>query len=71
MDFRLPGADGISLMRQLKASPEVAAIPIIMMTADARRETVKNSIDAGASDFLVKPFTRQSLRSKIESVFNR
>jgi len=71
MDFRLPGTDGISLTRQLKASPEVAAIPIIVMTSDSRRETVKSSIDAGAADFLVKPFTRQSLQSKIESVLMR
>jgi CheY-like chemotaxis protein len=71
MDLRLPGTDGIALTRQLKASPEVAAIPIIMMTADSRRETVKSSIDAGAADFLVKPFTRQSLQSKIEGVLIR
>lgn len=71
MDFRLPGTDGISLTRQLKASPDLAAIPIIMMTTDSRRETVQGSIDAGAGNFLVKPFTRQSLQSKIDSTLIR
>jgi CheY-like chemotaxis protein len=71
MDLRMPGTDGISLTRQLKGSTEAAGIPIIIMTADARRETVRSSIDAGATDFLLKPFTRQSLQFKIDSILVR
>jgi CheY-like chemotaxis protein len=71
MDVCLPGLDGISLTRLLKASAHLAAIPVIMMTGDSRRETVASSIDAGAAAFVVKPFTRQSLKKKLDEVLAR
>jgi len=71
MDLRLPGIDGVTLTRRLKATPHCARIPIIMMSGDARGETLRNSIEAGASDFVVKPFTTEALTSKIEHVLSR
>lgn len=66
MDVRLPGQDGVSLTLQLKAaSPRPASIPILMLTGDARRETLVSSIEAGAAGFIVKPFTRDALIEKI------
>lgn len=69
MDIRLPlpGLDGLALTRQLKAAPRRRSIPVIMMTGDARRETVMLSMEAGAASFVVKPFDRQSLLAKIEA----
>jgi CheY-like chemotaxis protein len=66
MDVQLPGLDGVSLTQQLKAVPHLASIPIIMMTGDARRETLTSSIEAGAVGFIVKPFTREALISKLD-----
>lgn len=71
MDIRMPGTDGVTLTRQLKATPALRNVPVIMMTGDARRETVYVSMDAGAAEFVVKPFSRESLTSKLEKVLPR
>lgn len=71
MDIRLPGMDGLALTRHLKANKHLAGIPVIMMTGDARRETLLAAMEAGAAEFVVKPFTRESLTGKIEKVFLR
>jgi PleD family two-component response regulator len=68
MDVRLPGADGVDLVGRLKAMPEFATIPVVMMAGDSRRETVLSSIKAGASNFVVKPFTREELTAKLREV---
>jgi DNA-binding response OmpR family regulator len=68
MDVGLPGLDGVSLTRRLKALPSLAGIPIIMITGDSRRETVKGSMEAGAADFVIKPFTRESVTAKLRKV---
>ena len=66
MDVRLPGLDGVSLTTRLKASPQLATIPVIIMTGHARKETLESSIAAGAVAFVVKPFTRELLTAKLE-----
>jgi CheY-like chemotaxis protein len=71
MDVRLPGMDGVSLTQYLKATPHLANIPIIMMTGDSRHETLKKSVHAGASDFLAKPFTRETLMEKLQTALVR
>jgi CheY-like chemotaxis protein len=71
MDIRLPGIDGLALTRRLKATPHLAGIPVIMMTGDARRETLMGSVDAGAAAFVVKPFTRESLLAHLGQVLSR
>ncbi|HEY4339000.1 MAG TPA: response regulator [Steroidobacteraceae bacterium] len=68
MDIRLTDSDGVTLTRQLKASPHIAHIPIILMTGDSRREQLISSIEAGAADFIAKPFTIGVLRAKLEKV---
>jgi CheY-like chemotaxis protein len=71
MDVGLPDTDGVSLTQQFKASPHLARIPVIIMTGDARKETLVSSIAAGAVGFVVKPFTRESLTAKLEQVLLR
>jgi CheY-like chemotaxis protein len=68
MDIRLTDSDGVTLTRQLKASPHLAHIPIILMTGDSRREKLISSLEAGAADFIAKPFTIGVLRAKLEKV---
>lgn len=67
MDLHLPGLDGVSLTHRLKASPLWAAIPIVMMTGDACKSALLRSMEAGAVSFVVKPFTRDSLASKLQA----
>ena len=66
MDVNLPGVDGVALTQHLKSSPEFLNVPVVMMTGHSQRETLRVSLDAGASDFLVKPFTRETLRLKLD-----
>ena len=65
MDVMLPGGDGVALTEQIKATPELAAIPVVMLTGEARLETLVRSMEAGAADFIVKPFTREALIAKL------
>lgn len=66
MDIGLPDIDGIRLTQKLKAAPHLADIPVLILTGDARRQTVDNSRKAGAAGFLVKPFTPHVLRDKLD-----
>jgi CheY-like chemotaxis protein len=65
MDVMLPGGDGVAITEQLKATSELAAIPVVMLTGEARLETLVRSMEAGAADFIVKPFTREALLAKL------
>jgi CheY-like chemotaxis protein len=69
MDVRLPGLDGVSLTQRLKASTHLASIPVVMLTGDARRETLAASMAAGAAGFVVKPFRRDALIAKLSKAF--
>ena len=71
MDVRLPGMDGVTLTQRLKAAPHLASIPVIMMTGDARRETLVSSLAAGAAAFVVKPITREALISRLNKVLSQ
>lgn len=65
MDIMLPGRDGVELTQHLKADPALADIPVVMLTGEARRETLVRSMEAGAADFIVKPFTPDALIAKL------
>jgi CheY-like chemotaxis protein len=66
MDVMLPGGnDGVELTGRIKAIPDLAAIPVLMMTGEARLDTLVRSMEAGAADFIVKPFTREALLAKV------
>lgn len=65
MDVNLPGMDGLALTERLKATPALAGIPVLMLTGEARRETLLRSQAAGAAGFIVKPFSRDALVAKI------
>ena len=65
MDVMLPGRDGVELTQHLKADPALSGIPVVMLTGEARREILVRSMEAGASDFIVKPFTPDALIAKL------
>lgn len=71
MDIHLPGLDGVTLTQRLKAWPHCADIPVVMMTGDACKTALLSSMEAGAAAFVVKPFTRESLTSKLQAVLAR
>ena len=71
MDIVSSSTEAVSLTRELKALPDIAHIPIIIVSGDSRRETLLSSIRAGASDFIAKPFTHEILRAKLGKVLRQ
>lgn len=65
MDVNMPALDGIETTRRLKAVPRLAGIPVIMITGNSEKTIVTESLKAGASGFLVKPFERDTLLAKV------
>lgn len=68
-DFNMPKMDGLGLLRAVRANPETQKTAFIMLTGRADKELVQRAAQFGANNYLVKPFTPQSLREKIEQVF--
>jgi CheY-like chemotaxis protein len=65
MDIGLPGSDGLALTEQIKSTRGISSIPVVMLTGEARVDTLVRSVHAGAADFVVKPFTREALLAKL------
>ena len=67
-DIMMPGLDGLKLLRELRADPELRGIPVIMLSARAGEESRIEGLEAGADDYLVKPFSGRELIARVESV---
>jgi two-component system, cell cycle response regulator DivK len=65
MDIQLPGQDGLSLTRQLKADPATASIPVVALTAHAMASDRQLSLDAGCVGHITKPFETQALGEQV------
>ena len=70
MDIMMPEMDGVETTRRLKVGPQFARTPVIMVTGDSEGNVVIDSLKAGASDFVVKPFTSATLIAKITHALN-
>jgi len=68
MDVMLPNVDGVEATRRLRAYPDLAKVPVVMLTGKSGRETVIESRRAGATDFLVKPIDRHTLIAKLREM---
>ena len=70
-DWNMPGMDGLALLKQVRADQNLAAMPVLMVTAEAKREQIVVAAEAGVNGYIVKPFTAQTLKEKIEKIFQR
>jgi two-component system chemotaxis response regulator CheY len=70
-DWNMPEMDGRDFVRAIRAQPAIADVPVLMITTHATREDVVLALQAGVNDYLVKPFTPESLREKIEGLTRR
>ena len=68
-DYNMPKLDGLGLLRAIRAHPPIAKTAVIMLTGRADRELVQRAVQFGVNNYLVKPFTTQTLKEKIEAVF--
>ena len=61
---------GIELVQEVRKDPQLKHIPILMVTAEAKKENVLMAIKAGVNNYIVKPFTAETLKDKIEKIFS-
>jgi len=70
-DWNMPGMSGIDLLRAVRADERLKHLPVLMVTAEAKRDQIIEAAQAGVNGYVVKPFTAQALKEKIEKVFER
>jgi two-component system chemotaxis response regulator CheY len=69
-DWNMAPVTGYEFLKQIRADPDLRDTPFIMITAETKTENVLAAKKAGVSDYIVKPFNAETLRSKIEAVFS-
>ncbi len=70
MDIMLPGMDGREAIRRIRSNPETKDIPILAITALTKESELRECIEAGCNDYILKPFNRKDLREKIRAVLD-
>lgn len=68
-DWNMPKMTGIDLLRKVRASEEFADIPFLMVTAEAQQENIIEAVQAKVSNYIVKPFTPETMKQKIDKIF--
>ena len=70
-DWNMPGMTGIELLRAVRGDPELVKLPVLMVTAESKREQIVEAAQAGVNGYVVKPFTAATLEEKINKIFER
>ncbi|RLV61603.1 chemotaxis protein CheY [Parashewanella curva] len=70
-DWNMPGMQGIDLLKAIRADEKLKSIPVLMVTAEAKREQIIAAAQAGVNGYVVKPFTAATLKEKLDKVFER
>jgi two-component system chemotaxis response regulator CheY len=68
-DWNMPNMTGIELLRAIRADAALKHLPLLMVTAEAKRENIIEAAQAGASGYVVKPFTAATLDEKLKKIF--
>jgi len=70
-DWNMPGMQGIDLLREIRKDDNLAHLPVLMVTAEAKREQIIMAAQAGVNGYIVKPFTAVTLKEKLDKIFER
>lgn len=70
-DWNMPGMSGIELLKAVRSDPNLATLPVLMVTAESKRDQIIEAAQAGVSGYIVKPFTAVTLKEKIDKIFER
>ncbi len=70
-DWNMPQMTGIDLLRKVRSSEEFATLPFLMVTAEAQQENIIEAVQAKVSNYIVKPFTAETLGQKIDKIFEK
>ncbi|MDR4502320.1 MAG: chemotaxis response regulator CheY [Nitrospirales bacterium] len=68
-DWNMPVMPGIELLRNVRADADLKSLPFLMVTAEAQKENIIEAVQAGVSNYVVKPFTAEALQEKLEKIF--
>jgi len=70
-DWNMPGMQGIDLLKHIRSDDQLKHLPVLMITAEAKREQIIEAAQAGVNGYIVKPFTAATLKEKLEKIFDR
>ena len=70
-DWNMPNMDGLTMLQQIRADPALSHLPVLMVTAEAKKENIIAAAQAGASGYVVKPFTAATLDEKLGKIFEK
>jgi two-component system, chemotaxis family, chemotaxis protein CheY len=70
-DWNMPGMEGIDLLKHIRKSDKLKHLPVLMVTAEAKREQIVEAAQAGVNGYIVKPFTAGTLKEKLDKIFER
>lgn len=70
-DWNMPGTTGIELLRMIRADEQLKTLPVLMVTAEAKREQIIEAAQAGVNGYVIKPFTAATLKEKLDKIFER
>ncbi|MBB3121606.1 two-component system chemotaxis response regulator CheY [Massilia violacea] len=70
-DWNMPNMDGLTMLQNIRADPALAKLPVLMVTAEAKKENIIAAAQAGANGYVVKPFTAATLDEKLNKIFEK
>ncbi|HRH18517.1 MAG TPA: chemotaxis response regulator CheY [Aquabacterium sp.] len=70
-DINMPNMNGFDLLKAIKADDKLKAIPVLMVTAEARKEDIVLAAQTGAAGYIVKPFTKATLEEKVQKIMQK
>lgn len=70
-DWNMPNKDGLTLLKEIRAHETMAKMPVLMVTAEAKKENIVAAANAGVSDYIVKPFTAAALEERLIRIYKK
>lgn len=70
-DWNMPGMSGLDLLKTTRSDSNLATLPVLMVTAESKKEQIVEAAQAGVNGYIVKPFTASTLKEKLEKIFER
>ncbi len=70
-DWNMPGMQGIDLLKAVRADAALSKLPVLMVTAEAKKDQIVEAAQSGVNGYIVKPFTAETLKEKIDKIFER
>ncbi len=70
-DWNMPNMDGLTMLKHIRADDNLKSLPVLMVTAEAKKENIISAAQAGANGYVVKPFTSATLEEKLGKIFEK